>query len=92
MRIEDRKDWALTKEQRIQRYKKDKRRDPYGTRPGEEPILEVILRMGREGNRPFMIAQHLNETGVLSRGAVWHDITVKRILQRHGISEWGIRQ
>jgi DNA invertase Pin-like site-specific DNA recombinase len=58
-------------------------RKPFGTRPGEERQLEIILRMRRDGKDSDSIARVLNHLNEPTRyGKRWHSGTVSKILKR----------
>ncbi len=63
-------------------------RKPFGSRPGEQAILERMRALHRKppgGDRlgPYEIAARLNQEGLSSRtGKPWHGMTVRRILGR----------
>lgn len=57
---------------------------PFGSKPGEDATLRLILDMRTRGWSANLIAQKLNENEALSRyGERWHPSTVGKILARH---------
>jgi DNA invertase Pin-like site-specific DNA recombinase len=58
---------------------------PYGSRPGEEETLKVILSLYREGKNLSTIAVWLNNEGLKPRKkrSQWYPQTVKRAIERY---------
>lgn len=57
-------------------------RKPYGSRPGEQSVIAMLLKMRGEGMAVDTIAEKLNAGGVKSRtGKLWYGATVNRILK-----------
>lgn len=59
-------------------------RKPYGSRPGEKSVLEIIQDMNYVGSSSNEIAEHLNEMLAPTRlpGSKWSGSQVRRILAR----------
>lgn len=58
-------------------------RKPYGTRPGEQEILDLMQALATEGRNYSQIAVYLNGESVPTRAdGMWHPSTVSRILAR----------
>lgn len=58
-------------------------RKPYGEKPGEKEILDTILRLHSQGEKPTAIATYLNVHGYKTRkGTAWNPGTIHRIVNR----------
>ncbi len=61
-------------------------RKPFGTRPGENKALQMMIQMAWK-SEPAEIADYLNAAGIPTRyGKRWHAGTVAKILKRECIS------
>jgi DNA invertase Pin-like site-specific DNA recombinase len=63
-------------------------RSAYGTKPGEQEIVDRMFVLRSIGNTPKEIAQILNSDGVPTRGtkhgkSPWHPSTISKILARN---------
>lgn len=60
-------------------------RKPFGTRPGEQDVIQHILVLAGQGMNYSEIADRLNAEGVHTRAnGTWYAATVSRILARAG--------
>jgi site-specific DNA recombinase len=59
---------------------------PYGHYPDEKPIMELILRLAKEGESVSEIVRELNELGLRPRRAPqWRHFGIVKILDREGV-------
>jgi DNA invertase Pin-like site-specific DNA recombinase len=65
-------------------------RKPYGSRPGEQKVIERMRRLRAKGCGYQVIAEQLNEASIPPRsGARWYPYTVSKILQRPADKQHG---
>jgi len=58
-------------------------RKPYGTRPGEQPVVARMCELHRQGHGYSGVAGELNKAGISTRyGCQWTAQTVRRVLLR----------
>jgi DNA invertase Pin-like site-specific DNA recombinase len=62
-------------------------RKPYGSRVGEDKILQDIYLQSSRGMGPKMIAQWLNSNGIPSRYGKWYPGTISKLLSRRKIDQ-----
>lgn len=55
---------------------------PYGSKYGEGAILALIICLHEYGDRPFQIADFLNQKMLPARGKRWYETSVQRIVER----------
>lgn len=55
---------------------------PYGSKYGEGAILALIICLHEYGERPFQIADLLNQKMLPARGKRWYETSVQRIVDR----------
>lgn len=65
-------------------------RKPYGSKPGEDAVVEKMKELYARGKSPNVIARELNITGIPTRGTIkgkspWHQNTIHKILTREGL-------
>jgi len=58
-------------------------RKPFGTRPGEQEIIDRIVALRIEGLAFDTIAEMVTAENKSARAGPWHPTTIQRILARH---------
>jgi len=72
-----------------QREGKCEGRKPYGTRDGEQEVINLMVDLRKQGTTLDDIADRLNKDGVATRvdGGKWYNTTVRRILAVAGVDK-----